>query len=236
MIKGDLRMADDKLQDTTIEADGAPVDSLSEITRRQAIKKITVGAGVVISLPILAGGARAAAAPHDGEHLHDHHAIAPSQAQDSGPYKFKFFTDAENRTVIEMSERIIPADDHSPGAKEARVSEYIDTVLAESPRSIQQSWRDGIAAVDNKSRSMFNKPYADASVEQQIQLLTEISKRELGPQTEEEKFFRTIKNSTIDGYYTSKIGIHDELHYKGNTFLKEFTGCTHPEHYTEKAQ
>ncbi len=35
---------------------------------------------------------------------------------------------------------------------------------------------------------------------------------------------------TIDGYYTSAIGIHKELEYKGNTALAEFPGCTHPEH------
>jgi hypothetical protein len=50
------------------------------------------------------------------------------------------------------------------------------------------------------------------------------------PQTLEERFFKAIKNMTIDGYYTSKIGIHQELQYKGNTYLKEFKGCTHPEH------
>ena len=33
------------------------------------------------------------------------------------------------------------------------------------------------------------------------------------------------KQATVRGYYTSKIGIHDELHYKGNVFLKEFVGC-----------
>ncbi|HKP88138.1 MAG TPA: gluconate 2-dehydrogenase subunit 3 family protein, partial [Blastocatellia bacterium] len=69
-----------------------------------------------------------------------------------------------------------------------------------------------------------------ASAEQQIELLTQISKNEKSPSTVEERFFRTIKNSTIDGYYTSEIGIHQELHYKGNSYLKEFTGCTHPEH------
>ncbi|HTF36757.1 MAG TPA: gluconate 2-dehydrogenase subunit 3 family protein, partial [Blastocatellia bacterium] len=61
-------------------------------------------------------------------------------------------------------------------------------------------------------------------------LLKEISKNERSPQTVEEKFFRTIKNATVDGYYTSEIGIHKELHYKGNAYLKEFVGCTHPEH------
>jgi hypothetical protein len=35
---------------------------------------------------------------------------------------------------------------------------------------------------------------------------------------------------TVDGYYTSSIGIHQELRYQGNAYLKEFIGCTHPEH------
>jgi hypothetical protein len=35
---------------------------------------------------------------------------------------------------------------------------------------------------------------------------------------------------TVDGYYTSHVGIHQELHYKGNAYLKHFVACTHPEH------
>jgi len=203
-----------------------------DITRREALKTITVGAGVVAVLPVLGGAARAADSPeHDG-HMdggHMHHAAAGS-AQDQGPYKFKFFTEEENRTLVDMSELIIPADDHSAGAKAARVSEYIDTVVNASPKAVQQTWRAGIASIDKKSREMFDKPFADATPEQQTKLMTEISKRELGPQTEEERFFKTMKFATVDGYYTSKIGIHDELNYKGNTYLMEFPGCTHPEH------
>ena len=94
----------------------------------------------------------------------------------------------------------------------------------------KEQWREGLAAINKKSRDMFGAPFAEASVAQQIELLKEISKNERSPSTVEERFFRTIKYMTIDGYYTSEIGIHEELHYKGNTYLKEFTGCTHPEH------
>jgi hypothetical protein len=129
-----------------------------------------------------------------------------------------------------MSERIIPADDSSPGAKAVQVNEYIDFVVSESPEATKQIWREGLAAIDRMSREKFGKGFADASVEQQVELLTAISKNERSPQTVEERFFRTIKNATIDGYYTSEIGIKKELKYKGNSFLKEFPGCTHPEH------
>jgi gluconate 2-dehydrogenase gamma chain len=202
-------------------------DEKDNISRRDALKTITVGAGVIAALPVLGSVARA---DDDTGHEHMHHAMGAGQEADAGPYKLQFFTDAENKTVIEMTERIIPADDHSPGAKAARVSEFIDLIVSQSPEGTKQNWRDGLAAIDKMSQKMFGKNFADASVEQQVALLKEISKNEMSPKTTEERFFRTVKNSTIDGYYTSKIGIHEELHYKGNTYLKEFVGCTHPEH------
>ena len=35
----------------------------------------------------------------------------------------------------------------------------------------------------------------------------------------------TAKQATVHGYYTSEIGIHQELRYKGNKVLLEFVGC-----------
>ncbi|HXG92046.1 MAG TPA: gluconate 2-dehydrogenase subunit 3 family protein [Blastocatellia bacterium] len=198
-------------------------DQKDNITRRDALKGIGLGAGVIAALPVL--GSKAAA---QDEMAHIHHAAQKAARPQAQP--LKFFNEEENRTVIEMSERIIPADDSSPGAKAARVSEYIDLIVSESPEVVKQTWREGLAAINKMSREKFSKSFADASVEQQVELLKEISRNERDPKTVEERFFRTIKNATIDGYYTSEIGIHQELHYKGNSYLKEFVGCTHPEH------
>jgi hypothetical protein len=43
-------------------------------------------------------------------------------------------------------------------------------------------------------------------------------------------FFRLIKNLTADGYYTSRVGLLEELGYRGNTFLPGFAQCSVPEH------
>jgi gluconate 2-dehydrogenase gamma chain len=43
-------------------------------------------------------------------------------------------------------------------------------------------------------------------------------------------FFRLLKNLTADGYYTSRVGLLDELGYKGNSALAQFPSCTVPEH------
>ena len=50
------------------------------------------------------------------------------------------------------------------------------------------------------------------------------------PKTRVERFFARLKLMTVDGYYTSAIGIHRELEYKGNAVLTEFPGCGHEEH------
>jgi hypothetical protein len=43
------------------------------------------------------------------------------------------------------------------------------------------------------------------------------------------RFWIELKRMTVTGYYTSKIGIHDELEYKGNRILQEFVGCDEKE-------
>jgi len=200
-------------------------DEKEQVTRRDALKSIGVGVSVIASLPVLGGNA---AAQDPAAHDHSHNTV--QSAAPAKTHQLKFFTEDENKTVIEMSERIIPADDHSPGAKAAAVNEYIDLIVSESTDVTRQTWREGLSAINKMSRDRFGKPFAEASADQQIDLLKEISKNERSPQTVEERFFRTIKYATVDGYYTSEIGIHKELHYKGNAYLKEFTGCTHPEH------
>ncbi len=187
------------------------------LNRRAALKGIATGIGIGASLPILG---QTALAQHAG------HGAAKATPAKKAPAKLKFFTAVEIAAIGEISELIIPADARSGGAKAAEVPAFIDLMVSESPQENKDLWRKGLAAMDTKAGGSFAK----AAPDKQIALLTEISKNEMKPATLEERFFKAIKNLTIDGYYTSKIGIHDELKYKGNTYLKEFKGCTHPEH------
>ena len=158
-------------------------------------------------------------------------AAAAQRAVASGKtVALKFFTAAQHRTVDALTEVIIPTDERSPGAKAARVADYLDFVLNESSAEARQAWKDGLASLDAASSTQFAKPFADLTAEQQIAIVTEAAKNEGNPTTPLERFFVEAKGRTIHGYYTSEIGIHQELRYKGNQFLPEFVGCDHPEH------
>ncbi len=137
----------------------------------------------------------------------------------------KFFTADELKMVDELGELIIPTDEHSPGARAAKCADYIDARLAESPElETKQQWREGLKLVNQLSMEMHKQSFLKSSPGQRLALLTRIAANEANPQKPEEKFFVELKSRMAHAYYTSKIGIHQELEYKGNTYLREFAG------------
>jgi gluconate 2-dehydrogenase gamma chain len=179
------------------------IDEDSDLTRREMIK---LGASATLAVALTGLDANALA----------------QLAQDKAPL---FFTKEEFALVDELTELIIPADDHSPGAKAALVAGYIDFRLSESyeenPRTL---WREGLKRIEQLSQDMNGKSFLASSPEQRIALLTRISQNEVKPVKPEELFFKELKSRTARAYYTSKIGIHTEMEYKGNVSLKEFVG------------
>ncbi len=141
----------------------------------------------------------------------------------------RFFTPAQHTLVEELSETIIPADSHSGGAKAAKVADYIEQVLRESTDDNQKSiWREGLRLIDLMSQHYNGKSFVDSSSEERIAVLTVLSDNDHMTDLPEVRFFRDLKHLTVRGYYTSKIGIHDELEYKGNRMLTEYVGCDDP--------
>jgi len=137
----------------------------------------------------------------------------------------RFFTHDEFAMVDELSELIIPTDEHSPGARAAKVAEYVDLRLAESfGDEPKLQWREGLKLVDQISVEMNGRPFMQASQDQRVAVLKRMARNESNPEKQEEKFFVELKSRVARAYYTSKIGIHDELEYKGNTYLREFAG------------
>jgi hypothetical protein len=182
----------------------------SSISRRVALKSLGAGAGAITLLPWLSDeGAQA---------------FAAVQRTGAKP-ALKALTASQYATLDALVDAIIPTDERSPGAREARVADYIDLLLSETDAEMRQQWVDGLAAVEAAAATQAGAPVAKLSPPQLEALLAAISANERQPQTAAEHFFVAAKRAAIQGYYTSEIGIHKDLRYKGNQVLPEFHGC-----------
>ncbi len=145
-------------------------------------------------------------------------------------YRPAYFTPAQMETLAALSETIIPADEHSPGAQAARVPEYIDTVVSAGNSELKELWSRGIEAMDALARAASGKPFSECSPVAQDAMLQQLADHEEKPVALEQRFFVTLKRATVNGYYTSSIGIHQDLEYQGNQMVHEFAGCAHEDH------
>ena len=149
-------------------------------------------------------------------------AVAQGVAQRATPL---FFTPAEFQMVDELTEIIIPADDHSPGARAAKVATYLDKSLAESfEAEPRQKFREGLKLVDKLSGELHQKTFLESTPKQRVAVVAQMARNEKKPKKPEEQFFVQLKASTAFAYYTSSIGIHQEMEYKGNTMQNEYAG------------
>lgn len=141
----------------------------------------------------------------------------------------RFFAPAEFAVLDELTEIVIPADEHSPGARAAGVAAYIDARLAESPETGKSDlWRNGIQLANHASHQMHGKAFLESAPAERNAVVARMAQNEDEPKTPEEQFFQELKRATVHAYYTSKIGIHQELEYKGNVLLNEFVGTELP--------
>jgi hypothetical protein len=197
---------------------------MHQVDRRRAIRTIAgTAAGAVTSsiwVESLAALSR--------QQAHTHAAQAAIAAQDWMP---KVLNSRQNELVVALTELIIPETD-TPGAKAARVNRFVDRVLQEARPADRASFLRGLAWIDRRSRALFKKDFVAASAAEQTDLLTRLSAAN-NPQKEAaagRDFFQAIKGMTINGYYTTEIGLRRELGDTGQLFLPAFTGCDHPEH------
>jgi hypothetical protein len=141
------------------------------------------------------------------------------------------FTAWQNEQVIALTEAIIPATE-TPGAKGALVNRFIDQALAGAGPAQRGAFLRGLSWIAERSQAEFGKDFAAASPEQQTALLTRID--DAGDVAPADKpgadFFRAIKGMTISGYYSTEIGLRQELGDDGRMVLAEFEGCNHREH------
>ena len=129
----------------------------------------------------------------------------------------KFFNDHEMAGIALLCDIIIPKDEISGSATDAKVPEFIQFIVNDMPEH-QTPMRGGLRWLDMQCLNKYNNDFKNCSSSQQIAMVDEIAyPKKAKPQMKPGvSFFNLIRNLTTTGFYTSRIGIAD-IGYKGNT-------------------
>ena len=185
---------------------------MSEITRRDALTRIAIAfatAGVVDRVDCL-----------DAQELH--HAVQEATSRSGAAYVPKALTARQFRTLERLTDLIVPVENGKPGAVQAEVPAWIDLLLSVND-DLKTRYATGLGWIDAAMKERGAADFLSATPEQQTALLDVIAYRQhrspaLDPGID---FFILARRMTVDGFYTSRIGMADV--YPGNTPRTAFT-------------
>jgi hypothetical protein len=130
---------------------------------------------------------------------------------------WRFFTDEEASLVDAIVEQIIPTDEWL-GAKDAKVTNYIDKQLAGTLSRFQEQYRNGLHAFNVSCLEIHNTSFQELSWDEQTEFLLKLEKGTFSErksliinqndglvweQGADRSFFMQIRNNTMQGYYGS---------------------------------
>jgi hypothetical protein len=182
---------------------------------RRSLLKIFGAIGATCAYPFASDELFAQAAP------------VPHPPSAPGDETVRFFQDDDFATISKIADLIIPETD-TPGAVGAGVPAYIDLVI--SRNTDQQSVvADGLRWLDEEAQRQGNKKFTELGETQQLAILQPLCDAfdAHNAAARNVQFFALIKSLTADGYYTSKIGLRQELGYTGDTTMAAFPDCVH---------
>ena len=189
---------------------------MSEINRRDALKAIglaSLASSLGVKVDHLERVTRAVARLEEGTAV----AVAPT-----------FFNAHEWSTVRLLVDYIIPRDERSGSATEAKVPEFIDFLMSdrESSSEGKVAMRGGLAWIDNECQHRFGKSFVGASDAQRRQVLDDIAwPRKAKPELSHGvQFFSRFRDLTASGFFSTQMGWQD-VQYKGNVALPAWNGC-----------
>jgi len=122
----------------------------------------------------------------------------------------KFFTDHEFATITVLGDIIIPKDDVSGSASDAKVADFIEFIVKDMPEH-QTPMRGGLRWLDLQCLNRFEKPFKDCSSQQQIEMvdMTAYPKKARPEMKQGVTFFNLMRNLTVTGFYTTEMGYKD---------------------------
>jgi hypothetical protein len=154
---------------------------------------------------------------------HEHTSAPPPETDRWSSYSPQFFSATDFHSLEQFVSILLPTDE-TPGAKEAHVAPFIDFILSQSGEyspETQTQWRHTFDWLNQTS-------FPHQSTAEQTAFMQEISQRDHA----NFHHFQLIKELTVYAFYTSRVGLIDNLEYQGLAYLSAFPACTHPEHRT----
>ena len=128
-----------------------------------------------------------------------------------------FFTSHEMQTITILGDIIIPKDEVSGSASDAKVPDFIEFIVKDKPEH-QIPMRGGLRWLDMQCLTRYKNSFAECNSKQQMEMVDEIAwpkkaKPEMKPGV---RFFSLMRDLTATGFYTTEIGVKD-VGYIGNT-------------------
>jgi hypothetical protein len=144
------------------------------------------------------------------------------------PYAPRFFDAHEWKTASMLADYIIPRDERSGSATDAKVPEYMDWLLADKEASLNSrtAMRGGLAWLDIEASERFGKTFIAATDAERRQILDDIAwpKKARPEMSQGVAFFNRFRDLTASGFFSSEMGYKD-VKFVGNVALPEWHGC-----------
>jgi hypothetical protein len=130
---------------------------------------------------------------------------------------YTYFTPHEMQTITILADIIIPKDDVSGSASDAKVPDFIEFIVKDQPEH-QVPMRGGLRWLDMQCLNRYKNSFAECNHQQQMEMVDEIAwpKKAKPEMKQGVNFFNRMRNLTATGFYTSEIGVKD-VGYIGNT-------------------
>jgi hypothetical protein len=185
--------------------------------RRRSLKTLLVGsvaAGAMLEACETAD--KKAIPPKQDTPANDADRMAEEKLHDKALHDQVFFSPEEMATITILADIIIPRDELSGSASEAKVPDFIEFIVKDKPEH-QIPMRGGLRWLDLKSLKQFDKPFSNLTTPQQLEIVDLIA-YPLKAKPEDKQgsaFFSLMRNLTISGFYTTPMGVQD-IGYLGN--------------------
>lgn len=127
---------------------------------------------------------------------------------------------ADNIALLdEVGETILPATAGSPGAKEAKIGQFMKTIVTDCyEEKDQKTFADGIGKLNDASKKKFSKSFMELSATEKHDLLVDLDKEakdynKTRKDGDPNHYFAMMKQLTVWGYFTSEPGATKALRY-----------------------